>query len=72
MYLRDTMAAFGRCVMLPSVCVDHDWAGHAPDDIYREGLPYKAVVEQDPTYWTTRHQPAVADAVTRLKELLPC
>ena len=67
MFLRDVMAAFGRCVMLRSVRIDHDWAGNAPDDVFREGLRHKAVVEQDTTYGATRHQVAVDNAVQKLQ-----
>jgi hypothetical protein len=67
MFLRDVMAAFGRCVMVPFVRIDHDWAGNAPDDVYREGLSHKAAVEQDVTYGTMRHQVAVDSAVAKLQ-----
>ena len=69
MFWRDVMVKFGRCVMVPQVHIDHDWAGHSPDAVYREGLPYKAVVEQDSAYWAGPHARAVAGAVDKLKVL---
>lgn len=59
MFLRDTMAWLGRTVMLPSVRIDHEWAGY----------PYD-VLHWDPTYWTETHHKAVESAVEKLKELL--
>jgi hypothetical protein len=68
MYLRDAMAAFGRCVPLHQVQIDHDWAGWNPDAVYEEGLKPKRRGERA-DYWATVHAPAVADAVERLKVL---
>jgi hypothetical protein len=68
MYLRDAMAAFGRCVWLPHIQIDHDWAGWKPDEVYREGLQPKRRGESA-EYWPTVHAPAVADAVEKLKVL---
>ena len=70
MYLRDVMAHFGRCVMVPEVRIDHDWAGHNPDPIYKETLPHKRVVEKDKSYWTGPHAIAVKDAIERLQGVL--
>lgn len=61
-FLRDVMAAFDRCVMLPEIRIDHDWAGHAPDQVF---------IESDktigPNYWTEIHATAVQDSVRRLQ-----
>lgn len=66
-FWRDVMAVFGRRVMVPEVRIDHDWAGSTPDDVYREGLPHKARIEQDPAYWTGPHAGAVSAAVEKLR-----
>jgi hypothetical protein len=66
-FLRDVMAAFGRSVMLPSVAIDHDWAGHDPDDVFRESD--KNILGRDPTYWAGTHAQAVREAVDRLRGL---
>lgn len=64
-YLRDIMAFFGRCEMLPEVEIEHDWAGWHPDKVF---------VESDktvgPHYWTETHWPAVREAVEKLKEVV--
>lgn len=54
-FLRDVMAAFGRCVMVPGVRVEHEWAGH----------PYD-VQHFDPDYWTITHPQAVNEAIAKL------
>lgn len=69
-YLRDAMAAFGRCVMLPDVHIDHDWAGNKPDRVFMETRPAKAQVEGNAMYWAAVHAPAVSDAVEKLRGLL--
>jgi len=69
MYLRDVMAIFGRCVMLPAVQIDHDWAGFQPDQVFEESD--KDILGKDPTYWTCTHAQAVKDAVERLHALCP-
>lgn len=58
-FLRDVLAALGRCEMLPQVEIRHDWSGDeaSQNEIYR----------RDPTYWTGTHARAVADAVARLQ-----
>lgn len=66
-YLRDVMAWFGRNVMLPTVQIDHDWAGYRPDKVFQESD--KNITYRDPTYWTGTHAQAVSDAVNRLHEL---
>lgn len=58
-FLRDTMRWFDRCVMVPEVRIDHDWAG----------FPYD-VLHQDPRYWTTTHAQAVQEAADKLRSLL--
>lgn len=67
-YLRDIMQHFGRCVMISTVHIDHDWMGFHPDKTFSEGD--RDVNSQDPTYWTTRHAPAVAEAITSLTAVL--
>lgn len=57
-FLRDVMAAFGRCVMLPSVEIEHAWQGHAPD--------HPCFVPRGDAYWFGVHATAVADAVEKL------
>lgn len=69
-FLRDTMAAFDRCVMIPHVHVDHDWAGNDPDEVFLETRVSKTQCEGDPSYWANVHAPAVNDAVQRLRTLL--
>jgi hypothetical protein len=68
-YLRDMMAYFGRAVMLPHVRIDHDWAGHRPDQVFRETRASKGRVESDPRYWCDVHAPCVQEAVERLRGL---
>lgn len=72
-YLRDVMAAFDRCVMLPEVRVEHDWAGFRPDKTYLDAIQpgeiNKDIIRRDPNYWVETHSRAVADAVGNLKEL---
>jgi hypothetical protein len=63
-FLRDVMAAFGRCEMLPSVEIDHDWAGFKPDRVFNE-----ADKSIDALYWTNTHPQAVAEAVKKLGDL---
>lgn len=67
-YLRDVMNAFGRCIMLPHVRVDHDWMGFHPDPLFIESD--KDVLRQNPTYWETTHKSAVDDAVSQLHNLI--
>lgn len=66
-FLRDVMAAFGRAVMLPTVAIDHDWAGNAPDEVFREAD--KDIIRRVPDYWTRVHARAVHEAVARLREV---
>lgn len=63
-FLRDVMSAFGRAVMVPSVQIDHDWAGFRPDQVFVESD--KDILGKDPTYWSGTHATAVADAVAKL------
>lgn len=63
-FLRDTMAAFGRCSMLSHVEIDHDWIGHAPDKVFLEGEGARRA------NWMQRHGEAVDDAVAKLRELV--
>lgn len=65
-FLRDVMAAFGRCVMIPEVEIEHDWAGHSPDRVFNEAD--KDVVRRYPNYWTETHARAVHRAVAKLRE----
>lgn len=70
-YLRDVMNYFGRCIYLPDVSIDHDWAGLAPDRTYNEGLEpgehQKDVLRRDPNYWAITHRGAVDEAVNKLR-----
>jgi hypothetical protein len=67
-FLRDVMAAFGRCVMLPEVVIEHDWAGNKPDQVFRESD--KNITLRDRTYWTGTHARAVNNAIEVLRPLL--
>jgi hypothetical protein len=60
-YLRDVMAAFGRCEMLPHVEVDHDWMGHEPDSVFMDGNDART------SDWMAQHAEAVDDAVRWLR-----
>jgi hypothetical protein len=60
-FLRDVMAAFGRCEMLPHVQIDHDWAGWKPDQVFKESD--KSIPRG---YWSGVHAQAVREAVARL------
>lgn len=64
-FLRDVFGAFGRCVMVPQVVIDHDWAGHAPDAVFNEGKQHE--LHGDAGYWDRVHAPAVNEAVMRLR-----
>jgi hypothetical protein len=66
-YLRDVMGYFGRTIMIPTVEVEHDWAGWKPDRVFVEAD--KDIVRRNPTYWSSVHLPAVNEAVQRLQEL---
>lgn len=66
-FLRDTMAAFGRAVPLPEVQIDHEWAGFSPDQTFEEAD--KDIVKRIPNYWSSVHARAVHAAVSRLREL---
>lgn len=68
-YWRDIMGAFGRCVKLPTVQIDHDWAGFAPDQTFVEA-DQNDIYRRDPSYWSGTHAPAVAEAVARLRGAL--
>jgi len=70
MYLRDVMAAFRRCVMVPTVQIDHDWEGFrpVPDQVFRESD--KDILRRDPTYWHGTHRVAVKSAVAKLRRLV--
>lgn len=66
-YLRDVMSWFGRAVMVASVRIDHDWAGHNPDQTFRETRAAKATVEGSQRYWEDTHASAVRRAVAKLE-----
>ena len=70
-YLRDVMRALDRAIMLPQVKIAHDWAGHKPDEVYRETLLPKSRIESNSSYWTTTHTEAVNDAISKLREAVP-
>lgn len=71
-FLRDVMAHFDRCVLLPNVHIDHDWAGFKPDKTYLDQLEpgeyTKDILRRQPDYWETTHRTAVENAVSKLKE----
>lgn len=67
MYLRDVMLNFGRCVMVPDVHIEHDWAGHAPDQTFMDCHRDPASRRAD--YWTVVHPQAVKRAITVLEEM---
>lgn len=64
-FLRDVMGTLGRSIKLPSVAIDHDWAGNAPDLVFLEE-DQNDIYRRDPTYWSTTHPQIVAEAVARL------
>jgi hypothetical protein len=70
MFLRDLMAWFDRCVMVPSVRINHDWAGDQPDRVYLETRPSKARIEMDASYWTGPHHTAVREAAEKIAHLI--
>lgn len=63
-YLRDVMSAFRRTKLLRDVRVDHEWAGHAPDQTFIEAN------QKDPANWSHEywalHRVVVHEAVERL------
>lgn len=64
-YLRDVMGRLGRQVLLPQVEIEHDWAGHAPDQTFTEGEGAR----RRPGNHMEHHEQAVADAVAKLAPL---
>lgn len=66
-FLRDVMASFGRIEMLPHVRIDHDWAGHRPDQTFLESD--QNITRSDPTYWSGTHLRAVNSAVGKLQRI---
>lgn len=66
-FLRDVMAAFGRCAMVDAVHIEHDWAGHDPDQTFKDG--HRDIVAHRPDYWTAVHPQAVNRAIGRLQEI---
>lgn len=69
-FLRDLMSRFDRCLVLPHVQIDHDWAGYRPDRVFMETRPYKEKIEGDQHYWSGPHSAAVADAAAKLAGLV--
>lgn len=59
-YLRDVMRAFGRCELLPTVEILHNWAG--------DEASQNQIYVRDPSYWHGTHARAVADAVAVLTQ----
>jgi hypothetical protein len=64
-FLRDVMAAFDRCILLPEVKITHDWAGFNPDVTFAEADGFKTTVGTA-EYWQ-RHAVYVQEAVERLR-----
>lgn len=67
-FLRDVMEALGHLLPLPSVQIDHDWAGTHPDQTFEEGNAQR-FKSRDASYWTGVHAVAVAEAVEKLRGL---
>jgi len=67
-FWRDVMGQFGRCVKLPTVEIEHDWAGHVPDTTFTEAKQHE-IWQRDPTYWAGTHTTAVNEVANRLREL---
>ena len=65
-YLRDIFAAFGRAIRLDSVRIDHEWAGHSPDQTFRDAKQGESRNWND-AYWAL-HRQCVSEAVARLRE----
>lgn len=65
-YLRDVMGRLQRQHMLPDVEIQHDWAGHAPDQTFIEGEGARRA----PGNHMTHHVQAVDDAVAKLTPML--
>lgn len=61
-YLRDVMAAFGRCERLPSVEITHNWAG--------DEASQNQIYVRDPGYWEGTHARAVREAVAKLADMV--
>lgn len=66
-YLRDMMAHFDRAIKLPSVYIEHDWAGKNPDQVFKESD--KHILKRDLSYWQGTHARAVRDGIEKLKAL---
>jgi glycosyltransferase involved in cell wall biosynthesis len=67
-FLRDVMESFGRAIPLPSVQIDHDWAGNAPDQTFIEGNAQR-FQSIDNSYWQGTHLTAVTEAAAKLRVL---
>lgn len=67
-FLRDVMDAFGRKLPLPTVEIDHDWVGWAPDQTFIEA-DQQNIMRRDPTYWAGTHTTAVNEAIEKLRGL---
>lgn len=63
-FLRDVMAHFGRAVLLPTVCITHDWAGNRPDAVFDAAQELKTTVGT-PEYWA-QHRVFVQEAIDKL------
>jgi glycosyltransferase involved in cell wall biosynthesis len=68
-FLRDVNMTLTRAIRLLSVEIDHDWAGSHPDQTFVEGNAQR-FMSRGPEYWGAVHQPAVNEAVERLRGLL--
>lgn len=65
-FLRDVMGRLGRQALLPEVEIQHDWAGHAPDQTFVEGEGAR----RKPGNHMEHHERAVEDAVLKLSPML--
>ena len=64
-YLRDVMQAFGRALPVPAVEVEHDWAGHTPDETF---LAAGQKDRRGHAYWQL-HRTCVAEAIAKVRPL---
>lgn len=63
-YLRDVMAHFGRAKMLHHIEIDHEWAGHSPDNTFMEGNLTRFSDQNQ------YHRVAVDEAIVKLKSMV--
>ena len=64
-YLRDIMAHFSRAIRIHDVQIDHEWAGHDPDETFADAKQGESH-NWDDAYWAL-HRRCVAAAVGKLE-----